>query len=146
MSEVSHADERDRARFLQEARAASAISHANVCVIYDLKEHEGEQFIVMEYVDAPSLRKLLHGPLGEADTVRIMGQVCSALAFAHQNNVVHRDIKPENILVSANGVVKVLDFGLAKWTGDRGASDALTADGLAQVVQTSEKFSLSFRR
>jgi len=106
----------DRARFLQEARAASAISHPNVCVIYDIAEYEGQQFIVMEFVDGKTLRQLvpiqkLHDAFGYAI------QIGEALEEAHGKGVVHRDIKTDNIMVNAANQVKVMDFGLAKLRG-----------------------------
>jgi serine/threonine protein kinase len=85
-------------------------------------------------VDAPSLRKSIRGPFSEMDTVKIVGQVCSALAFAHENSVVHRDIKPENILLRTDGVAKVLDFGIAKLT----SASTVTRD---KIVGTPEYIS-----
>ncbi|RPI59015.1 MAG: FHA domain-containing protein, partial [Chloroflexi bacterium] len=124
-------------KFVQEGNEIGPLlrGHANVVYVHEFGQSPDDRlYIVMEYVDAPSLRKLLHGPLDEADTVRIMGQACSALAFAHQNNVVHRDIKPENILVSADGLVKVLDFGIAKLT----SASTVTRD---KIVGTPEYIS-----
>jgi Tol biopolymer transport system component/predicted Ser/Thr protein kinase len=106
----------DRARFLQEARAASAISHANVCVIYDIVEHEGQQFIVMEYVEGKTLRQMV--PIQKMqDALGYAIQVGEALAEAHGKGIVHRDIKTENIMVNDKNQVKVMDFGLAKLRG-----------------------------
>ncbi|HSJ52334.1 MAG TPA: protein kinase [Anaerolineae bacterium] len=124
-------------KFVQEGNEIGPMlrGHANIVYVHEFGQSPDDRlYIVMEYVDAPSLRKLLHGPLAEADTVRIMGQVCSALAFAHQNNVVHRDIKPENVLVSDDGVVKVLDFGIAKLT----SASTVTRD---KIVGTPEYIS-----
>jgi Tol biopolymer transport system component/predicted Ser/Thr protein kinase len=106
----------DRARFLQEARAASAISHANVCVIHDIVEHDGQQFIVMEYVDGKTLRQLV--PIQKVqDALGYAIQVGEALQEAHARGIVHRDIKTDNIMVNANNQVRVMDFGLAKLRG-----------------------------
>ena len=106
----------DRARFLQEARAASAISHANVCVIYDIAEHDGQQFIVMEYVDGKTLRQMV--PIGKVqDALGYAIQAGEALQEAHSKGIVHRDIKTENIMVNEKNQVKVMDFGLAKLRG-----------------------------
>ncbi|MDD3825700.1 MAG: protein kinase [Anaerolineae bacterium] len=124
-------------KFVQEGNEIGPLlrGHDNIVYVHEFGQSPDDRlYIVMEYVDAPSLRKLLHGPLEEAKTVRIMGQVCSALAFAHQNNVVHRDIKPENILVSEDGVVKVLDFGIAKLT----SASTVTRD---KIVGTPEYIS-----
>jgi serine/threonine protein kinase len=88
----------------------------------------------MEFVDAPSLRKTMQRQLAEPQMVSIMGQTCAALAFAHQNNIVHRDIKPEDVLVTADGTVKVLDFGIAKLT----SASTVTRD---KIVGTPEYIS-----
>jgi Tol biopolymer transport system component/predicted Ser/Thr protein kinase len=106
----------DKARFLQEARAASAVSHANVCVIHDIADHDGQQFIVMEYVDGKTLRQMV--PIGKVqDALSYAIQVGEALEAAHSKGVVHRDIKAENIMVNVTNQVKVMDFGLAKLRG-----------------------------
>lgn len=102
-------------RFQQEARAASAISHPNVAHIYEIGEANGRHYITMEYVKGVTLRELLNtSALDEAKAIEIAKQVCHALAAAHKAGVIHRDIKPENIVVTGDGYVKVLDFGLAK--------------------------------
>lgn len=102
-------------RFQQEARAASAIAHPNVAHIYEIGEANGLHYITMEYVKGATLRELLKTrALDEAKALEISKQVCNALAAAHKAGVIHRDIKPENIVVTDDGHVKVLDFGLAK--------------------------------
>jgi eukaryotic-like serine/threonine-protein kinase len=102
-------------RFQQEARAASAIAHPNVAHIYEIGEANGLHYITMEYVKGATVRELLKTEaLDEANALEITKQVCSALAAAHKAGVIHRDIKPENIVVTGDGHVKVLDFGLAK--------------------------------
>ena len=113
--EISLSDD-DKARFLQEAKAASAVAHANVCVIYDIAEHEGQQFIVMEYVDGKTLRQMV--PIEKVQ--QALGyaiQIGEALEEAHSKGVVHRDIKAENVMVNTKNQVKVMDFGLAKLRG-----------------------------
>jgi serine/threonine protein kinase/tetratricopeptide (TPR) repeat protein len=106
-------DRRDR--FLREARAASALRSSNVTAIYDIGEHENTMFIAMEYVEGELLSdKLAHGPLSVPQAVDIAIQVAEALEEAHSLSIVHRDIKSANVIVAARGVVKVLDFGLAK--------------------------------
>lgn len=106
-------------KFVQEGNKIGPLlrNHPNIIFVHEFgRSEDGRLYIVMEYVEAPSLRRLTRQVLGEPQVVAIMGQVCSALAFAHRHNVVHRDIKPENILVTADGRVKVLDFGIAKLT------------------------------
>lgn len=109
-------DNRSRVlRFQQEARAASAISHPNVAHIYEIGEANGRHYITMEYVKGATVRELLNtAALDETRSCEIARQVCSALAAAHRAGVIHRDIKPENIVVTDDGLLKVLDFGLAK--------------------------------
>lgn len=100
---------------LQEARASSALSHPNICTIYEVGETEGELYIVMELVDGKSLREMsAEAGLPAASVLRYGVQIASALARAHDRGIVHRDLKTANVLVTADGLVKVLDFGLAK--------------------------------
>ncbi len=106
-------------RFEQEARAASALNHPNVCVIHDVgKTENGRHFIAMEFILGSTLRdKLtLRGPFTPLEALQIIIQVGDALASAHAKRIVHRDIKPENIMLRPDGIVKVVDFGLAKLT------------------------------
>jgi eukaryotic-like serine/threonine-protein kinase len=121
LPEDEQAGETDRARFLQEARAASAINHPNVCVIYDLKEHEGGQFIVMEYVEGRTLKQMTTNqeliPVEKA--VDFALQISEAMQAAHEWGILHRDIKSENIMVTPSGQVKVMDFGLALVKGSQ---------------------------
>ncbi len=103
-------------RFEQEARAASALSHPNVCVIYEINETEsGDHYIAMEHVEGVTLRERLSaGPVPLEEALEITRQVASALSAAHQAGIIHRDIKPENIMLRPDGLVKLLDFGVAK--------------------------------
>lgn len=113
-----------RARFLQEARAASALNHPNVCTIYDIQEHDGQMFIVMEYVEGQTLRDRKQ-PFTLKQVVEIGVQVADGLAAAHEKGIVHRDIKTENIMMRKDGIVQIMDFGLAKLHG----STRLTKEG-----------------
>ncbi len=107
------ATDAEKARFTQEAKAASALNHANICTIFDIQEHEGQLFIVMEYVDGETLRSKKHN-FSTKQVVDIGAQAADGLAEAHEKGIVHRDIKPENIMITKNGTVKIMDFGLAK--------------------------------
>ena len=110
-----------RARFLREARAASALNHPHIGGIYDYGETpDGRPYIVMELVSGEDLFHLLRrGPLSLGQSLRVAKDVAEALAEAHQVGIVHRDIKPANIIINDRGQVKVLDFGLAKQFGER---------------------------
>jgi len=108
----------EEARFLQEAQAAATLNHPNVCTIYDIKEHDGQQFIVMECVEGATLRKkIASGPLPVENVIAYAIQIGDALQEAHQKGVIHRDVKADNIMVNAKDQIKVMDFGLAKLKG-----------------------------
>ncbi len=113
-------------RFEQEARAASALSHANVCVIYEINETEaGDHYIAMEYVEGATLREhLARGPIPAGEALAISLQVGSGLSAAHKAGIIHRDIKPENIMLRNDSQVKLLDFGVAKLYADQEAPTA----------------------
>ena len=109
-------NEAEQARFLQEAKAASALNHPHVCTIYDIKEENNQQFIVMEFVDGTTMKqKVPIQKLQDALTYSI--HIGEALTEAHGKGIVHRDIKCENIMVNSKNQVKVMDFGLAKLKG-----------------------------
>ena len=108
-------DESRLERFEQEARAASALNHPNIIVIYEVFESDTTLMMATEFVDGVTLReRLSSGPLDLNEALSIAIQVADALAAAHKAGIVHRDIKPENIMIRPDGYVKVLDFGLAK--------------------------------
>ena len=107
------------ARFMQEAKAASALDHPNICTIYEFGEaDDGRLFIAMAHYGGQTLKyRLGEGSIDEDEAVRIARQVAEGLRAAHRKGIIHRDIKPANIMVADDGLVKILDFGLAKLPG-----------------------------
>lgn len=104
-------------RFQSEARTVSALNHPNILTIFEIGEADGEHFIVTEFIDGETLRRrLARGPLSVSEVIDIGSGVLSALVEAHAAGVIHRDIKPENVMIRRDGLIKVLDFGLAKRT------------------------------
>jgi serine/threonine protein kinase/Tfp pilus assembly protein PilF len=103
-------------RFIQEAKAASALNHPNILTVYEIGEHDGQHYISAEFIEGKTLRERMKSRLTFDEILSIVVQTAEALSAAHQAGIVHRDIKPENIMVRPDGYVKVLDFGLAKLT------------------------------
>ena len=125
-------------RFLQEARAASALSHPNVAHIYEIGQADGVHFIAMEFVEGQSLDHRTAGrPVPFAELLDIAIQIADALDEAHAKGIVHRDIKSSNIIINSRGRVKVLDFGLAKLSAPAGVTDKTSNSELATRVKTS---------
>jgi serine/threonine protein kinase len=112
-------DEQAKARFANEAKAASALDHPNVCTIYEIDESEaGQMFIVMAYYNGETLEKNIHhAPLQMNEAINIALQIANGLSATHAANVIHRDIKPSNIIITDHGEIKIIDFGLAKLGG-----------------------------
>jgi len=113
-------DEQERLRFIQEAKAASSLDHPNICTIYEIDTApNGQLFIAMAYYAGETLRrKLARGPLSIDDALKYTVDIAQGLAKAHANGLVHRDIKPDNIIITIDGVAKILDFGLVKLSFD----------------------------
>lgn len=129
-SDVVMSEER-RKRFVHEARAASALNHPHIITIYDIGRDGDADFMAMEYVAGPSLAQLLgRGRLSAGDGVRYAIQIADALAAAHAAGILHRDLKPANIMVTGRGLIKVLDFGLAKLT------ESIDHDSMVQPATT----------
>jgi eukaryotic-like serine/threonine-protein kinase len=119
-------DDREiRQRFQREARAVARLRHPNIIVVFDVGEEDGRPFIAMEYIDGPTLADLLDRtpPLPLPRRLEIVEGLCAGLAHAHAAGIVHRDVKPANIMVDADGVVKILDFGIAR-QGNTGTTQA----------------------
>src|SRR5688572_15245712 len=124
-------------RFFREARAASALNHPNIITIYEINADQGVDFIAMEYVNGRTLADMLqHGPLPFDSVHRLAHQIAEAVGRAHRAGIVHRDLKPRNIMVTNDGLVKVLDFGLAKITHAGEADDAATRAALTRSGTT----------
>jgi serine/threonine protein kinase len=124
-------DDRMRARLRQEARAAAALSHPSIATVFALEEIGDQVLIASEYLEGPTLREQLKsGPLSEARALEIARAGGSALQAAHDRGIVHRDLKPENIILTGNGGVKILDFGLAQFD--------VAAQDLASVTRLTE--------
>jgi serine/threonine protein kinase/tetratricopeptide (TPR) repeat protein len=128
-------DERALHRFEQEARTASALNHPNILTIYEVDQRNGIHFIVSEFVDGPTLRERLRGGRIEPkEAIDIAMQIAAALNAAHSVGVTHRDIKPENVMVRPDGLVKVVDFGIAKLTEPPSAESPLAPGAPVHVT------------
>jgi Tol biopolymer transport system component/predicted Ser/Thr protein kinase len=131
--ELSADDERLK-RFEREARAASALNHPNIVTIHEIGEADGRAFLVMERIEGQTLRDLLEeGPLSPRRVLTVACQIADGLARAHEGGIVHRDLKPENVMVTKEGFVKILDFGLAKLTPPETKVTSLTEMPTASV-------------
>ncbi|MEJ2194496.1 MAG: serine/threonine-protein kinase, partial [Ignavibacteriaceae bacterium] len=109
----------ERKRFKIEAKAAAALNHPNIATIYAIEESKDQIFIVMEYIDGIELKdKIKSGSIPTNEAINIAIQIAEGLGAAHKNGIVHRDIKSQNIMITNDGKVKIMDFGLAKVKGD----------------------------
>ena len=127
-------------RFLQEAQAASALDHPNICTIHEINEtDDGQLYLVMAHYEGETLKERVEtGPLALGDAIDIATQVGTGLAEAHQAGIVHRDIKPANLFVTKSGTVKILDFGLAKLAGTEGVTQTGTTVGTVAYMSPEQ--------
>ena len=128
-------DPERRQRFLREARAAAAVTHPNLATLYEVGEHEGRVFLVMEYIEGRTLRRVLADErVSVVEALRVARHIVSGVARAHERGIVHRDLKPENVMIDREREVKVLDFGLAKLRAEVAPLDSKTALGEAETA------------
>jgi predicted Ser/Thr protein kinase len=127
-------------RFKREAQAAASLSHPNIVGVYDTGTENGTHFIVMEYVDGRTLKDVIRaeGPLYPERTAEICADVCSALVAAHARGLIHRDIKPGNVMLTPDGKVKVMDFGIARATTSETITQTAAVVGTAQYISPEQ--------
>jgi hypothetical protein len=130
-------DDELRERFAREARSAAALRHNNIVTIYDVGEDEGRPFIAMEFVDGESMAELIRrrAPLSLHRRLELIGELCAGLGYAHRNGIVHRDIKPANLMITTEGSLKILDFGLARMAADATSAGLTRAGALMGTPQ-----------
>ncbi|HEY2958570.1 MAG TPA: Stk1 family PASTA domain-containing Ser/Thr kinase [Actinomycetota bacterium] len=127
-------------RFKREAQAAASLSHPNIVAVYDTGVEQGTNFIVMEFVEGRTLRDLLRigGPPPAERAAAIASDICDALAAAHARGIIHRDVKPGNMMLTADGVVKVMDFGIARATTSEPITQTAAVVGTAQYISPEQ--------
>lgn len=135
---TDHAESKER--FIEEAQAASALDHTNICTVYEIDETpDGQMFMALAYYEGETLKKkILRGPIKVQDAVDIAIQVARGLAKAHEMGIVHRDIKPANLMITRDGMVKIVDFGLAKLAGPAKLTDTRAVVGTAAYMSPEQ--------
>jgi tetratricopeptide (TPR) repeat protein/TolB-like protein/predicted Ser/Thr protein kinase len=129
----------EKARFLHEAQAAASLGHPNICVVHEIDEADGRLFMAMEYVEGESLKdRIARGPLKIDETLDVAIQIAQGLDAAHRKSVVHRDVKPANVMIEAGGLVKIMDFGLAKMSGRSRLTKTGTTLGTAAYMSPEQ--------
>src|SRR4029453_7363656 len=123
-------------RFKREAQSAASLTHPNIVGIYDTGVQGGTNFIVMEYIEGRTLRDIIRteGPLMPERAAEVGADVCSALSAAHARGIIHRDIKPANIMITSDGLVKVMDFGIARAATSESITQTAAVVGTAQHI------------
>ncbi|MBI3364625.1 MAG: protein kinase [Ignavibacteriae bacterium] len=137
------ASEENKARFMQEARATAALNHPNILNVYEIDEQNGGMFFVMEYLEGRTLRSHISSlksstGIPYTQAIEWTTQIANGLQAAHQKNIVHRDIKPENIMVTNNGQLKIMDFGIAKLKSGSGLTKTGTSLGTLSYMSTEQ--------
>ncbi len=132
-------DHNEKERFYHEAKAAAALTHANIAVVHEIGEHDNQLFIAMEYVEGKTLKQFIGvEPLSIKKVLEIGIQICEGLAAAHEKGIVHRDIKPENIIITSKSHAKITDFGLAKLKGATKLTKAGSTLGTAAYMSPEQ--------
>ena len=133
------ASEDEKARFFREAQASAALNHPHIATVFEIDEEDNQSFIVMEYVDGPSLKdRIEEGPLKLDDAIRLAIQIASGLEAAHEAGIVHRDIKPANVMLTKKGEAKIMDFGLAKLSDQTTLTKTGTTLGTAAYMSPEQ--------
>ncbi len=136
-------DPKRRERLAAEARTVSSLSHPNICVLYDIGQQDGTDYLVMEYLEGETLAdRISRGPLSTAELLAVAAEVADALAKAHEQGILHRDLKPSNIMLTKTGA-KLLDFGLAKLEANAPARSVSSADTISALNLTVPQESLT---